>query len=312
MIFVTGSTGYLGRNLIKFLFSHGVKVQALVHNHLKADSIKKYCEKIVVGDINNSVLLTESLKGVDTVIHLAAIIKTTDPLLYEHINSKGTEVLCSCCVKAGVKRIIYISSAQAEENFGSLYGISKKEGEEIVKKSGLRWTILRPILVFGADGERDLTLLIKFIGKYSIIPIMGKGFSLIQPVYISDMVDVIVAVLSCDGNNNICDQKTYSIAGIQKITLSHFVDMVTQVAGLKRLKLHIPLTILRPLVFIYERLIRGSSIDSNTLRYLEIDKIADISSARKELGFNPILLEEGIQKTLEFNRIRCKVTQPSF
>jgi len=299
MIFVTGATGYLGRNLIKSLAQRGKSIRALVHSEGKINCVKEYCTDIIVGDINDEKIILQGLKDIEFVIHLAAVIKTSNVALYDKVNVQGTENLCKCCIKSNIKSIIYVSSGQAQENFNSHYGISKRKAEEIMKNSGLKWTIIRPVLIFGGDGDRDLTRLIQFVRKYSVVPILGRGNSLIQPIYITDVINAIYAML--EFNKNIIEHKIYELAGKDVITLTDFIILTSRLIGRYRFRLHIPIRFLQPLVFIYERIVNTPLLDSNMLKSIEIDKIANIDLSVKELGFNPISLIEGIRKTLSYH-----------
>ena len=163
MIFITGSTGFIGKYLLKQLSKTEKNVTCLVHK--KKTGLIEGCDYIqVVGDLLDSSSFSKHIKKDDTIIHLASIIDSKNKSLIYEVNVNGTKNLVKASKKAGIKKIIYVSSINAKLNKGD-YAKSKKQAEEIIKSSGLNYVIIRPTLVYDDYGKNDLIKLIKIVNS---------------------------------------------------------------------------------------------------------------------------------------------------
>ena len=132
-LLVTGASSEMGSALIRQLLNNSdLKIRAMVHRSLVNVS---GCE-IRPGNLKNKGLLVRALSGVDTVVHMAALTKSTRESDYFEVNVSGTKNLIDACLESGVKKIIYISSVAVSSDGGG-YALSKLEAENCIKKSGL-------------------------------------------------------------------------------------------------------------------------------------------------------------------------------
>lgn len=262
--FITGASGFLGKHLIP--------------------EIQKLDFTILKGDLNDKELLNKNLKDVDTVIHLAALIKSKKKSSFYKVNVLGTKNLIEACVRAGVKNIIFISSYLADFFYKkSAYGQSKLEGEKIIKKSGLNFIILRPTLIYGKGDDKNLTKLIKLIRKFPLVPIFGHGDYYLQPVYVKDVVKTINFILE----KNIFNKKTYNLAG-ELLTYNEIINQICKKLNKKRIKIHLPIGLIKVLVGIYEKILPGHFITVEQINNLtRKKKVVDINEAKKDLSFTP-------------------------
>ncbi len=259
--FITGATGFLGKHLIP-------KIQKLDFTILK-------------GDLNDKELLNKNLKDVNTVIHLAALVKSKNKASFDKVNVAGTKNLVKACLKTKVRNIIFISSYLADPFYKkSAYGQSKLEAEKIIKKSGLNFIILRPTLIYGKD-DKSLFKLIKLIKKSPLIPILGDGNYQLQPVYVKDVVKTINFILE----KGIFNKKTYNLAG-EPLTYNEIVNQICKKLNKKRIKIHLPLGLkILPNPFVTIEQINN---------LIHKKKAVDITKAKKDLNFNPTPFENNI------------------
>lgn len=206
MYLVTGDSGFVGRNLMKKINAKGLK-----------------------SDINNE--LNDELKGMDGVIHLAAIMDESNKNIWK-VNVDGTKNLVSECKRAGVKRLVYISSLNVKLKNRGVYGDSKAEAENIIKQSGLNWTILRPGLVYGKDDTKNLTIIYRIVKKWKIFLTIDKGEFLLTPVLVDDLTEVIRLVLK----NKNCFKKIYEVGG-EKVKFNELIEEIGLMAGVKKVRL---------------------------------------------------------------------------
>lgn len=287
MILITGATGFIGTHLLKRL--SGTKIRCLV----RKDTVLGNNVETVKGDLTDPRSLEEATKGASVVVHLAAIIKSNKKEDFGKINVEGTKNLVDACIKNKVKRFVHISSHDATLGDKYDYAYSKLKSEEIVKNSGLEYIILRPTVVYGKGDKESLGMLFNIIKKYSFAPVIGNGEYQLQPVYVDDVVNAVLRCLESDKVN-----KIYFIAGPKALTFNQIINQTATVLSKKVIKIHFPLWLLKILLNPYELLSKNPSLTYKKMLAVTENKTCDITQTEKELGFKPVIFEEGLKKTL--------------
>ena len=149
MILVTGATGFIGSNLVRRLAAEAKPVRALVRDAEKARRVLGPDVETITGNIAEPVSLARAAEGADTIIHLVGIIQEARGATFEGIHVRGTENILAAAVRAGARRFVFQSALGTRPNAPSRYHQTKWRAEELVRASGLSWTILRPSLVYG-------------------------------------------------------------------------------------------------------------------------------------------------------------------
>ncbi|MFC1517404.1 NAD-dependent epimerase/dehydratase family protein [Candidatus Margulisiibacteriota bacterium] len=287
-LFITGATGGLGKKLIPKLNSETYDLTLLSID--QADPFKQKNAKIITADLLAPEKYQEYLTDIDTLIHFAAVTHTNDEKLYYRINTEGTRLLVKAAQKAKVGRFIFISTRAIGEK-GGAYSNSKRLAEEIVKNSGLLWTIVRPAEVYGVTEGEAITKLIKNIKKMPIIPIIGKGNYKIAPVYIDDVINALLKIIK----NNDLVGKIYTLAGPNEFSYLEFVNKVLEIKKTRKIKVKIPLHLLRLIAFMCALLrIKNPPLVKDQLPRLIIEKSADISLAKQDLDYEPAAIDQFI------------------
>src|SRR3989344_1403774 len=287
-IFLTGATGFVGKHLIKRLNGH--EVTCFVRKD--SEDLKNF--KTVKGDLKYIADVVDNLKDVDIVIHLAANLWVTDNHTMYLDNVVATKNIIEACKKNGVKRIITLSSSSATPENLSEYGKTKLEADKLVMNSKLEYTILKPTMIYG-DGGRGFTRILSHIKKYPIVPIVGHGKTLMQPVYVEDVVEVILKCLE----NPKAINKVYNVAGPKAVSMNELFDNISLAAtGKKKFKLHIPVRLLYRITNLMHPFNAKKRMTKEGIKTFYTDSNLDISETVKDLGFNPMGLEEGLKKAL--------------
>lgn len=286
MILITGATGYVGQNLVSKL-SKDQRVRCFVTIEKSVGDNVDF----VRGDLSDINSLEEATRGISSVVHLAAVIKSRRREEFVKVNVEGTKNLLSACIKNKVKRFIYISSYDVILRNKNDYAFSKIQAEDIVKNSGLDYIIIRPTVIYGRGDKRNLGMLFGLIKKYSFAPVIGSGNYKLQPVYVEDVVEAIVKCLEIKKA-----KKTYFVGGPEALTFNEVVNKTSEVLSKRAVKLHIPLPIIKLFLKSYEKVFRNPFMTYNELLSTIEDKTCDISETEKELGFRPISFEEGLKK----------------
>lgn len=211
---VTGSTGFVGRSVVRELLGRGITVRALVRDQAKAreafGSPLPAGLELVTGDVCDAAVLDELVRPARAVAHLVGIIREVrgetggTPQTFRRMHVQATVEVLAACDRAGVERYLHMSALGVSPEGQAEYQKTKWEAEGAVRRSSLDWTIFRPALIHGPDGE-----FIQMLGKiasgeaapYLFMPYFAKGRvdhsvpmgavtfepAGVQPVYVGDV-----------------------------------------------------------------------------------------------------------------------------
>src|SRR5437016_4769356 len=224
MILITGSTGYIGRHLVARLVEKCQSPRCLVRDPRRAAAILP-ADKVdfVQGDTTNPTSLEAAVQGIDTIVHTAFITadhKQSSGNQYEITNVQGTANLIKAAKDAGVKRIIEISGLGTKPDKPGSYMQGRYLAEKMLKESGLDWTIIQPSVLFGKDAP-FIKGLADLIRTSPVVPLIGGGKVMFQPIYVEDVVTVIIKVLQEPERTS---NKTYVIGGQEFYSFTQVIN----------------------------------------------------------------------------------------
>lgn len=153
---VTGASGFVGRHVVGELLSRGWAVRALVRDRRKGEAVLGRREGLVLvqGDIQRASAAEEVASGASAMVHLVGIIREAGGgQTFRNMHVEATRRVLSACRAAGVDRYVHMSALGVGPEGRAPYQKSKFEAEVLVRHSGLDWTILRPSLIHGPEGE---------------------------------------------------------------------------------------------------------------------------------------------------------------
>jgi nucleoside-diphosphate-sugar epimerase len=292
LAFVTGAAGVMGIRLVRGLLEAGWRVRALVlpGDPLRARLEATSCE-IREGNVSDGASLRGVCDGVDTVYHLAAVIISYDPSVFERVNRNGTAHVVAEAARAGVRHLIYVSSASVTYPKRTLYAQSKLDAEEIVKaERSVSHTIVRPTLVYDVGGGQELLMYLAYLRRFPVVPFIGKGRALKRPVWAAD---IIKGLLLLAGNPLALD-RTYNFSGPEAISIADFGHLLLRLHGETRTFVPIPVPLCRALAFILARVMRRPPLTPSVIAGIVNDANLDPTLAMRELGYHPVALAEGL------------------
>lgn len=293
MILVTGGAGVMGAQLVKGLVEAGNKVRVLTLPNdpcvSRLDGVE--CE-IFYGDVSDVNTLSGAFDDVKIVFHLAAIILATDPSIYEKININGTQSMVDESIKAGIEHFIFVSSASVIYPKTTAYSRSKRECERIIKEQdSMNYTIVRPTLSYNENGGQEFLMFLDYLKKYPIVPFIGRGKALKNPVHVDDLMR---GFLTIPGNPKAYG-KVYGFCGSEEITIWDLAKLMLKHQKISKPFLPVPV----PFAMLSAK-IMGLFSKNPPLRWQSIagiiqDANLDNTSAREDLGYNPRGISEGLQ-----------------
>jgi NADH dehydrogenase len=282
-VLVTGGTGFVGREILRELVASGHRVRILSRGTWKSPG---QSDNTVPGNVLDAASLPQAFAGVDAVIHLVGIISEVGEQTFEHVHVLGTQNVVSAAEQAGVKRFVHMSALGSRPNAVARYHQSKWAAEEIVRGSGLDWTIFRPSIIYG-PGDGFVNLFARIIRRSPIVPIMGNGESKFQPVTVESVAIAFVKALA----EPPAVRQTFDLCGAEVFTLNEIVDAILTVMQRQRLKLHVPLAAARfqaaLLEFIYPKVLgKAAPLNRDQLHMLQEDNTGETRAATDLFGLD--------------------------
>jgi uncharacterized protein YbjT (DUF2867 family) len=239
MLLLTGATGSVGSRLLPLLLERGRDVRCLVREPRRLGP-RRVDVQIALGDLgemSDPYLVRQALRGVDTVIHLAATIRDQPPHRIEELNGLATVRLLRAAERSGVKRFVFFSALNASEAQRTRFFRAKWLAERAVASSSLETTIFAPSIVYDRS-DPWITLLRRF-SFLPVLPVSGEGRARFEPIWANDAARCVVSALERDG------RQRYELAGPETLDYDEMSDLVSQIAGRPRTLVHVPLPIVR-------------------------------------------------------------------
>ena len=236
MILLTGATGTVGSALLRRLTADGRPVRALVRD-AQGLGDQRVRVQIALGDLSDPPSFRNALRGVDTVVHLAASIRDQPRGSIEELNAVATLRLVRAAERAGVKRFVFFSAMNAHHHSRTRFFRSKALAEQAVEASSLESTVFRPSIIY-TPGDPWLTLLDR-LSRLPAVPVSGSGKALYQPVWAEDVAAAVMTALS-NGSSS-----TFELAGPEVLSYNEIVRTVLRAAHRRRRLLHVPLPLVR-------------------------------------------------------------------
>ncbi len=283
MLLLTGATGLVGSSLLSRLLAEGMQVRCLVRDPRRLGT-QRVRVQIALGDLTDPPSFRNALRGVDTVVHLAAAIRDQPQGSIEELDGIATWRMVEAAERQGVERFVFFSALGASTHHRTRLGRAKALAEQAVAEADLHSVVFAPSIVY-APGDPWLTLLER-MALLPAMPVSGRGRARFQPIWAEDVADCVAAALRvADGRRN----RRYELAGPE--TMSHTEIVRTVLTGLRRNRplVHVPTPLVSRGLRLLERALgSGAFATWDEAELMEVSMVAARGSADVEaLGVTP-------------------------
>jgi len=240
-IALTGATGFVGGGVLTRLLRRGHEVKALVRNTDRAARLRDFGSvQLVAGGLDDETAVRSLVEGTEAVVHLVGIIAESPGQTYQRVHVDGPARLAAAAAAAGVRRFVHMSALGARPDAAATgYMRSKAAGEDVVRRSGLAHTILRPAIIAG-PGNVPLKLMCDLLRLAPVLPVVGNGRYRLQPVWLDDVAEVFAVALERPDLVG-----TFEIAGPEQLTWHEMMDRLEAALGVRRPRIGVPLPLVR-------------------------------------------------------------------
>ncbi|MHB8058186.1 MAG: UDP-glucose 4-epimerase family protein [Desulfuromonadaceae bacterium] len=307
-ILITGATGFVGHFLCHRLLADGISVRGTLLASENASSLVDGVEPVTVEPLGADTQWSHALAGVDAIIHLAARVhimddSSADPLTeFRKVNVEGTAQLAREAIKAGVRRLVYISSIKVngEEsataytpdsppNPSEPYGISKWEAEQALRKieaeTGLEVVVVRPTLVYGPGVKANFLNMMKVISRGIPLP-LASITNKRSLIYVGNLVDALAVCAT----HPAAAGKTYLVSDGEDVSTPELIRRTAAALGVPARLFPTPVSLMK--------LVGKLAGKSGAVNRLTGSLTVDSSKIRRELGWvPPFTMEEGLGET---------------
>jgi uncharacterized protein YbjT (DUF2867 family) len=234
MLLLTGATGLVGSTLLRRLVAEGEDVRCLVRDPRRLGA-QRVRVQIALGDLTDPPSFRNALRGVQTVVHLAASIRDQPRGSIEELNGIATWRMVEAAERRGVERFVFFSALGACTHHRTRLLRAKALAEQAVREADMRSVVFAPSIVY-APGDPWLTLLAR-LALLPLMPVSGRGRAHFQPIWAEDVAECVIAALRADGGEA---HARHELAGPETLSHSEMVRIVLRSLGRSRPLVHVP------------------------------------------------------------------------
>jgi NADH dehydrogenase len=324
MILVTGGSGFVGCAIVKKLLEHGHRVRVVSRHAKRLKQLPEFYEvDCFEANVSEKDALLPAMAEVKAVIHLIGVIAPTQGNRFENAHVETTREVVKAMQASGVKRLLHMSALGTRPHAASLYHQTKWAGEEVVRASGLDWTIFRPSLIYGANSEfikifSDMMRFPQNVLQLGCVPCFGDGTNLFQPIAVEEVAHCFIRALTRESSIG----KVFELCGLRRLAFKDLLRDIARAQGKKStwvkafpalypilipwkwvtcskpLIVAVPFELAYVLAGFVEKILPKPPVSVDAVKMLEEDNVGQPEPAMKEFDFAPKDFWIGLQEVL--------------
>lgn len=283
---VSGANGFTGRFVCAELHRRQRSFVALLRPGSDTSWMDAHQIPVRFADLNHAQQLAAQLKGCDALLNVASIGFGAVPSILE------------ACRSASIRRAVFVSTTAIFTQLNAGSKVVRKAAEAAIKSSGLDSTILRPTMIYGTPGDRNIIRLVRWLDRWPVLPVFGSGRSLQQPVHVSDVAWAVVQTLETP----VTVGRQFNISGAAPLTYNEVVRLTAQALGRRVQRFHIPARPIVKALHVSERLGVTLPIKAEQVLRLNEDKAFSHAAAAEAFRYSPMAFEQGIRQEVALLR----------
>jgi NADH dehydrogenase len=298
---VFGGSGFLGREIVKFLAAEGMNVRVGVRHPERASFLERFGQsgqvELVHADVWDESAVAQAVKQSASVVNTVGHYVERGRATFDAVHGQGALNVARQAGEAGVERLVHISGLGADATSDSPYVRARGIGEVLVKKAFGGVTVLRPSVMFGPD-DAFFNTLAGIARQTPVFPLFGMGGTYLQPVYVRNVAEACVRVLANPSTRG----KTYELGGPRVYTYKTLVQMVLAQVDRRRILAPVPFFVWDTLAALMAFL-PNPPLTRDQVTLMKRDNVVERKEMRlQDLGINPVPVEEILPTYISPNR----------
>jgi uncharacterized protein YbjT (DUF2867 family) len=278
-VLLVGATGFTGRRIARELVGCGHHVRCFVRRGSDRGAIAGGPFEFVVGDLDDPATLLPALRGAEALVSAASIGFGHGP------------GIVGACETAGVRRAVFFGSTSIFTALPSAAKETRIAAEDAIRDSGLEWTILRPTMIYGGPGDRNVERLLRAAARWPAMPVVGRGSRLVQPVFVDDLAVVAVRALDRDRAR----RGVYVVPGARALSQRDLFREAFLAVGRRPRLVSVPASLAVRGARMVEILFPKPPVRAEQVLRLLEDKDFEFHAARRDLGYDPVDPVKGLR-----------------
>ena len=286
MIAVSGANGFTGRFVCAELQRRQQVFVAVLRPGSDVTWMKTRHIPVRFADLNNAKQLASALSGCSVLLNVASIGFGAAPFIVQS------------CRLAGLKRVVFVSTTAIFTQLNARSKAVRQAAESVIKSSDLDFTILRPTMIYGTPGDRNMIRLVRWLDRLPVLPVFGNGRSLQQPVHVTDVAWAVVEAAMTTAAIG----RSFNLSGSAAVTYNEVVQLTALALGKKAYRIHLPGGLIVACLQVLERLNVELPIKSEQILRLNENKAFGHEDAFLVFGYDPMSFDLGILKEVKLFR----------
>lgn len=281
-ILLTGATGFTGSYVLPQLLKEEWEVVCFVRETSDTSSLPLDRIELRYGDLDDQESISRALEGMDVLVNVASL------------GTGQASKIISAAKTAGLKRAVFFSTTSIFTTLNPGSKGIRLEAEGLIQGSGIPFTIIRPTMIYGSSRDRNLCKFIRFINRYPVFPVFGSGEFKLQPVYVEDLGQAVVSILSTEKSvGNI-----YNLSGGTEITHNEMIQMIARSLGKRIYLFRLPPKPFVLFLSLLEKISIKFPIKSEQIQRFNEHKIFSHQDAAEDFGYSPRSFAAGLELEL--------------
>lgn len=283
---ITGATGFTGPYVVRELRRRfpEANLRCVVRPTSRTEPLAPYAVTLATADLRDPDALYAAFDGADTLVNVASL------------GFDWTDNVVRTAQRAKIRRGVFIGTTAILTKLPVASKPVRERGEQLVRDSGMDWTIVRPTMIYGTPADRNIARLVRLIDRFPVVPLIAPH-ALQQPIHVEDVASAVASVLAHPGTVG----HVYNLSGRDPLTLDRLAREIAAALGRRRLFVPVPLSPLIAVLSVMSVVMRPP-VSVEQVRRIQEDKSFDHSEAARDFGFAPRDFQTGVSSAIALYR----------